>query len=88
MISRSPSHLLLDVVSVEIIDDTLMQLMFENGEKRRFDIKPWLSKKPFHELSDPTLFSQASVKWGTVCWPNGVDMAPETLYEKSVPVNG
>jgi len=31
-------------------------------------------------------FRLAHVGLGTVCWPGGLDIAPETLYDKSVPL--
>ena len=52
---------LLDVVSVVAQKDHILLLVFENGEKRRFDMKPWLSKKPFSRLKDLSLFLKATV---------------------------
>jgi uncharacterized protein DUF2442 len=36
-------------------------------------------------LADQAFFARVSVdpEIGTVVWPNGVDMAPETLYERA-----
>ena len=31
-------------------------------------------------------FSLARVEYGTVVWPGDVDISPETLYLKSVPI--
>jgi hypothetical protein len=31
------------------------------------------------------LFNQAFVALGTVCWPGDLDIAPATLYDRSVP---
>lgn len=56
---------LLDVVSVVAGEDYTLFLVFENGEKRRFDMKPLLDKKPFSRLKDSPLFLKATVAYGT-----------------------
>ncbi|HEX8948621.1 MAG TPA: DUF2442 domain-containing protein [Dissulfurispiraceae bacterium] len=38
---------LLDVISVKTREDYTLELVFENGEHRIFDMKPFLDKKPF-----------------------------------------
>ncbi|MBF0558499.1 MAG: DUF2442 domain-containing protein [Nitrospirae bacterium] len=77
-------NILLDIISVKTYDNYTLELVFENGEKRIFDMKPFLDKKPFVKLLNSSLFSQASVKYGTVVWPGNIDIAPETLWTKSV----
>ena len=52
---------LLDVVNVEARDDYSLVLTFENGAKRRFDMKPLLEKRPFLRLKVGALFKKASV---------------------------
>ncbi len=54
------------VVRVTTREDYSLELVFENGEKRIFDMKPFLKKKPFTKLSNSPLFFKASVKYGTV----------------------
>jgi len=61
-------------------------LEFENGEWRRFELTPFLTRKPFDRLAVESLFLQAMVEEGTVVWPGGLDIAPETLYLRSVPI--
>lgn len=77
---------LLDVVSVEAQTDYTLLLEFENGERRVFDMLPYLDKKPFVRLKGSPLFALASVDYGTVVWPGEIDIAPETLYDRSRPV--
>lgn len=77
---------LLDVIHVDAKPDYILHLTFENGEQRVFDMAPLLSKKPFDRLQDPYRFAMAHVDYGTVVWPGDIDIAPETLYDKSVPM--
>ena len=74
---------LLDVASVKTNDDYTLDLVFENGEKRKFDMKPFFDRKPFNRLLNSPLFSKASVQYGTVVWPGNIDIAPETLWSGS-----
>lgn len=76
---------LLDVVKVEVKPHFMLHLEFENGEKRVFDMSPYMDKKPFVQLKNPSLFALASVDYGTVVWPGDIDIAPETLYDRSRP---
>ena len=74
---------LLDIISVKTCDDYMLELVFENGENRIFDMKPFLDKKPFVKLRNSQLFSKASAQYGTVVWPGNIDIAPETLWTRS-----
>lgn len=77
---------LLDVVKVEVGDGYTLFLEFENGEKRLFDMRPYMDKKPFNRIKDASVFAKAGVDYGTVVWPGNIDIAPETLYDDSVPL--
>lgn len=77
---------LLDVVNVKAKPEYILELEFENGEIRLFDFTPYLEKKPFDRLKETTSFYGAHVNYGTVCWPGDLDIAPETLYDNSVPM--
>ncbi len=78
--------MLLDVVKVEAEENHTLLLEFENGERRRFDVKSLLDRRPFDRLRNASLFGLARVDYGTVVWPGNIDIAPETLYDRSTPV--
>jgi hypothetical protein len=76
---------LLDVVKVRVQAGYTLELEFENGERRLFDMTPYMEKRPFNRLKDSPLFALARIDYGTVTWPGEIDIAPETLYDRSVP---
>ena len=75
-----------DAASVAVLPDHVLRVRFINGELRDFDIKPLLSRKCYRPLANDVLFQAAHVAFGTVQWPNGLDIDPEWLYQDSVPV--
>lgn len=77
---------LLDVVRVKAQADYTLELEFENGERRLFDMTPIMDKKPFGRLKQSNTFLAARVDYGTVVWPGNIDIAPETLYDRSIPM--
>lgn len=73
------------IICVRAQDNFHLELKFNTGETRLFDARPYLEKGVFQRLKDPTLFKQAYVAFDTVCWPGNLDIAPETLYDRSKP---
>lgn len=71
------------VTHVHVREDFHLELKFNTGETRIFDARPYLEKGAFRRLKDPALFRQAHVAFDTVCWPGNLDIAPETLYDRS-----
>jgi hypothetical protein len=76
---------LVDVTGVEVIGDHRLRLTFEDGTVGdvTFDEREW--RGVFEPLADPRYFAQVRLdpESGTIAWPNGVDMAPEPLYEEA-----
>ena len=74
------------VVRVLPREDFFLELWFNTGDHRLFDARPYLNRGVFTRLQNVALFKQAFVALGTVCWPDNLDIAPETLYDRSVPL--
>ncbi|MBJ7899653.1 MAG: DUF2442 domain-containing protein [Cyanobacteria bacterium RI_101] len=68
------------VKKVEPLDNYHLKLWFENGEKKIFDLTPYLNKDIFKQLQNISLFTSAQVIAGSVEWPNGLDLSYDTLY--------
>ena len=79
--------MLIDVTEVLVKPDYVLELRFENGERRCFDMAPYINQKPWLRIKDPASFAQATCQFGTVTWPGEIDIDLETLYERSVSVN-
>jgi hypothetical protein len=75
----------LSVNSVKALNNYELELTFENDETRIFDVKPYLDTGLFRKLKDKSFFRMVKVSYDTIEWPNGVDLDPEVLYEKSKP---
>jgi hypothetical protein len=74
------------IIAVKTQPDYQLELKFENGELRRFDMRPLLEMKPWNRIASKQLFEHAKVEYGTVVWPGEIDIAPETLYDDSTPL--
>ena len=60
-----------------------IQVTFNDNTEKTIDFLPWLEGPVFEPLKDPEYFERFFVEGGTVGWPNGADIAPETLYERA-----
>jgi len=75
------------VVAVKANEDFSLDLKFNDGSVKRFDVKPYLDMGVFRELKDVDYFKQVKVAFGTVQWPHEQDISPETLYLESTPID-
>ena len=69
-----------DVVQVKAQTDYFLEAVFADDERRRFDMKPYLSYPAFSSLADANCFMKAHVAYGTVAWNDEIDLSPDTLY--------
>ncbi|MBI4264968.1 MAG: DUF2442 domain-containing protein [Acidobacteria bacterium] len=64
-----------------------IRLTFNDGTEASVDFRPWLTGEVFEPLTKPAYFRRFFVDGGTVVWPNGADIAPETLYDAATRSN-
>ncbi len=70
------------VTRAEVIGDHHLRLTFQDGTVGDVDLSAELWGPVFEPLKEPAYFRRVRVdaEGGTVVWPNGADMAPDTLY--------
>ena len=76
---------LVDVTGVVVLGNYRLRLMFADGVVGDIDFSNEdFSGEMFEPLKDPAFFARVFVdhELGTIAWPNGLDFAPEPLYEK------
>ena len=74
------------VKQVYPLEDYRLEVIFENGEQRLFNMKPYLQKGVFVRLQNRAVFLAARVVAGSVEWPGELDLSYDTLYLESQPM--
>ena len=68
------------VIAARHIREFIISARFDDGTEKYIDVSQWFKGPVFEPLRDPKFFKKFFVEAGTLAWPNGVDIAPETLY--------
>lgn len=72
---------LYQVISAKPMDGFKVFVTFENGVSGIFDCE-YLTADPYWaKLKSPALFRQVRAECGTLCWPEDIDIAPESVWE-------
>ena len=73
---------LVHVTAVHVSGDHRLRLAFEDGTEGEIDLSTRAWRGVFAPFAEPEYFSRVSLdaELGTIVWPNGADIAPETLY--------
>lgn len=69
------------VIEAECLHDYKVHVVFSNGKEGTVDLSPFIGKGVFEPLTNKIYFKRLFVDGWTISWPNGADIAPETLYE-------
>jgi uncharacterized protein YkvS len=73
------------VTNAKIIETYRVRIEFSDGLSGVIDFHNILAKDNrlvVRELLNMNKFNSCKVEYDTLCWENGVDFAPEYLYEK------
>ena len=71
------------VLEAEYAGGHRIRLVFDDGSANTVDFSQWLVGPVFEPLKDESYFKRFFIDADTIAWPNGADIAPETLYDVS-----
>ncbi len=74
------------VVKVEPNENYSLNLEFDNGEKKSFDVKPYIKGSWFGKLYDVSYFYAVKANGFNIEWPDGQDICPDDLYYNSIAI--
>lgn len=72
---------------VKIRDNYQIEIKFDNGEIRMFDVEKLFNRKPFVPLLDKVISKTVRTNGITVEWAEDIDICPDELYFDSVLIN-
>lgn len=68
-----------DAKKIQALPDFKLQVELTDGQQGYFDMTPHLALPGFSALRDPAYFNRVAILYGAATWPDGEDIAPETL---------
>lgn len=73
-----------DIVAVSVVRHGVLRLTFADGLIGEVDVLDRMRGPVFEQARAPEGFGAVQVdgESGTVVWPGGADLAPDTLYER------
>ena len=72
-----------DVAEISYKERYIYRITFDNGISGDVDFTDYINRGYiFEPLRDRSYFKKAIIEGGTIAWPNGADVAPETLYDR------
>lgn len=75
------------IIAVKPLSDYFLEITFENGEIKNYDVKPLFNKWSIFQIlkSELGLFEQVKIDTGGygISWNNEIDLSCNELYENS-----
>ncbi len=68
-------------VKVEAVCAYQILVEFDNGEKKYFDVEPYIQGEWYRKLRILEYFKKVTTDGFTVVWPDGQDICPDELYD-------
>ena len=72
---------------VRALEDYRLYIKFDNGEEKIYDMKPLLNHKFYQGWKDKERFKKVKPDGISIEWETGEDIAPENLYNDSIPID-
>ena len=70
-----------DIVAARPLDGHKVYVEFDTGERGIFDCTRYLDKPYWKKLNDNDFFRMVRVGYGTLVWPDEIDIGPEDVWE-------
>ena len=70
-------------IGVKALKDYKLEVVFEDGKKGIFDVKPYLEYIQFKDLKDEKIFNTVKIDGLSISWSNGADICPDELYNRT-----
>ncbi len=72
------------IVDVDARPEYRLWLQFEDGVEGVIDLSDLVGRGVFAAWTDLKVFQAVTIdlESGTVAWPHGIDLAPDTLYQE------
>jgi uncharacterized protein DUF2442 len=73
-----------DITEVAAVSHGVVALTFADGVRGEVDVLDRMHGPVFADARTPEGFAEVTVdrETGTIVWPGGADLAPDTLYER------
>jgi hypothetical protein len=73
-----------DITEAAVVRHGVLRLRFADGLSGEVEVLDRMRGPVFEQARNPQGFAEVAVdpETGTVVWPGGADLAPDTLYER------